>query len=71
MKVLEINVRNVMNLIQFLTFLFHWFWEFYTMYKDRTCIDQVVWASNCENTSLKFTNSYGQVVGLPPTHGAT
>jgi len=25
MKVLEINVRNVMNWIKFLTFLFHWF----------------------------------------------
>jgi hypothetical protein len=41
------------------------------MYKDQACIDQIVWASNCENIGFGFTNSYGQMVGLPPTHGAT
>jgi hypothetical protein len=41
------------------------------MYKDLTSIDKVVYASNCENTSFKFTGSYGQMVGLSPTHGAT
>jgi len=41
------------------------------MYKDLTNIDQVIYASNCENIGFRFIGSYGQKVGLPPTHGAT
>jgi hypothetical protein len=46
-------------------------WIFYTMYKDLISIDQVIYASNCENTGFKYPDSYGQMVGLPHTHGAT
>jgi hypothetical protein len=41
------------------------------MYKDLTSIDLVIYASNCENTDFRFFDSYGQMVGLPLTHGAT